>query len=404
MTTNLIGMAAIVRAAYERRDLTGLLAALKQRALTDPLDTPAFLDLSTVLEVCGQHEKSIELQGIALSHQRLFQTINGSGGGLCVLLIKTAGNLMANTPVEFLLESSDTRLLSLYVDAELDSFPSLPEHDVAILAIGELQANSPVLELLERWQALWPKPILNNAPQRIEKFARERLAAEFVGSRHVMVPETFSVELAMLRELAIGRRTLNETLPGVVFPIIARPFGAHAGHGTQKIEGTEQISDYLRHNVAVRFTITPFIDYASSDGYYRKQRIVFIDGRPFASHMAVSEHWMVHYLNAKMESCATRREQEAVWMEHFDSDFAARHTLAFGEIIERIGLDYFGIDCGELTDGRLILFEADNAMIVHAMDPPDLFPYKMPAMRKLFDAFEGALQRHATRGTTAHNS
>ena len=62
-----------------------------------------------------------------------------------------------------------------------------------------------------------------------------------------------------------------------------------------------------------------------------------------------------------------------------------------------MGLDYFGIDCGETPEGELLIFEADVAMIVHAMDPPDLFPYKGPQMRKVFDAFRAMLEKAAER-------
>ena len=48
-------------------------------------------------------------------------------------------------------------------------------------------------------------------------------------------------------------------------------------------------------------------------------------------------------------------------------------------------------------DGRLLLFEADVALIVHAMDPPDLYPYKVPAMAKLFAAFRDMLGRTSRR-------
>ena len=71
--------------------------------------------------------------------------------------------------------------------------------------------------------------------------------------------------------------------------------------------------------------------------------------------------------------------------------FAARHAGAFAKLKEAIGLDYFGIDCGETRDGRLLVFEADVAMIVHDMDSENIFPYKKPAMRKLFKAFRKAL-------------
>ena len=42
-----------------------------------------------------------------------------------------------------------------------------------------------------------------------------------------------------------------------------------------------------------------------------------------------------------------RRSAEAVWMADFDQDFAHRHATAFATLYDRIGLDYFGIDCAE---------------------------------------------------------
>lgn len=43
----------------------------------------------------------------------------------------------------------------------------------------------------------------------------------------------------------------------------------------------------------------------------------------------------------------------------------------------------------------MLLFEADTAMIVHSMDPSDLFPYKAPQMRRVFRAFRSMLRTHA---------
>ena len=55
-------------------------------------------------------------------------------------------------------------------------------------------------------------------------------------------------------------------------------------------------------------------------------------------------------------------------------------------------LPYLGIDCAEMPNGELLIFEADNAMIVHAMDPEEMFPYKKAAMQKVFDAFRAMLE------------
>jgi hypothetical protein len=194
-----------------------------------------------------------------------------------------------------------------------------------------------------------------------------------------------------LEKLAANLVEIPSLLPGQTYPIIVRPLGTHAGHGMEKISSEAELSGYLSRRQETQYFITPFIDYSGPDGKYRKQRIAFINGKAFASHFATSEHWMVHYLSAGMAEHADRRAEEAAWMESFDADFATRHAKAFDALHRRLGLDYFAIDCGELADGRLLLFEADVAMIVHAMDSATTFPYKKQAMRKLFDAFERAL-------------
>jgi hypothetical protein len=111
--------------------------------------------------------------------------------------------------------------------------------------------------------------------------------------------------------------------------------------------------------------------------------------------MAVADQWMIYYLNANMKESAAKRAEEAQFMAGFDDDFAQRHRAALTEIAQRIGLDYFGIDCAESADGKLLLFEADIAMIVHAMDDPAIFPYKVPQMRKVFDAFGAMLRQRS---------
>jgi hypothetical protein len=41
------------------------------------------------------------------------------------------------------------------------------------------------------------------------------------------------------------------------------------------------------------------------------------------------------------------------------------------------------------------VFETGTNMVVHGMDPVDLFPYKPPQMEKVFGAFRAMLQDRA---------
>jgi hypothetical protein len=102
---------------------------------------------------------------------------------------------------------------------------------------------------------------------------------------------------------------------------------------------------------------------------------------------------MIHYLNAGMAESADKRAEEARFMATFEAGFATRHRYAFSEINRRMALDYIGIDCAELPTGDLLIFEVDTGMIVHGMDPVDIYPYKQPTMNKVFRAFRELLAK-----------
>jgi hypothetical protein len=111
--------------------------------------------------------------------------------------------------------------------------------------------------------------------------------------------------------------------------------------------------------------------------------------------MAIAEQWMIYYLNAGMGESAAKQAEEERFMTAFSSEFARRHKSALAALAERIGLDYFGIDCAQTGDGKLLLFEADIAMIVHLMDSSTIYPYKVPQMRSVFAAFCAMLKERA---------
>ena len=100
-------------------------------------------------------------------------------------------------------------------------------------------------------------------------------------------------------------------------------------------------------------------------------------------------------MNAGMDQTEWKRAEEAEFMLDFDKGFGRRFRRRLAAIAERVQLDYFGIDCAIDRQGNLVIFEADNAMIVHDMDPDDLYPYKRPAITKLFRAFEQLLYDRA---------
>jgi hypothetical protein len=365
------------------------------RATATPADVGAMLDLSTILQLVGQREEGLALQADALARQRRFRRVIGTGKGPHLLALLAAGDLMASTPVEFLLSGWNGVLDLLFVTAGETATIAIPDHDIAILAVGESDANATILTALQSGMAHWPKPMLNASPAAIRALGRDQAPARLAGCAAIDAPPTVRLSRAGLEVLAAGYADLSAILPGRRLPILLRPVDSHAGAGLEKLDALADIAGYLEGQAGETFYLTPFVDYASRDGRFRKLRVALIEGRPFIAHMAISEHWMVHYLNAGMDADAGKRAEEAAMMAAFDTGFALRHARAFVAIHAAFGLDYLAVDCAEDSEGRLLLFEADTAMIVHDMDPPDLYPYKAAVTAKLFAAFQAMIAARA---------
>lgn len=391
----LIGLAALMRMAYSGVDLAPLGAQLIARAELDPNDVNALMDLSTVLQLRGNRETALDVQAQALAIQQLFHPPTAGGQAhdqarLRLLAIMGPGDLMSNSPLEFLLEDANVALDLLYVAPGLPLPPSLPDHDVLFVAIAQSDKNLPLLKDIASAIKSWPRPVLN-MPGRIALLSRDGACAMLKSVPEVVIPVTARISRQVLEKIGAEALSVTAVLEDGDFPVIVRPVDSHAGQGLDKIEHPAALADYLKKTRNSEFYVARFVDYRSPDRQFRKYRIVLIDGRPFVSHMAISGHWMIHYLNAGMADSAEKRDEEAHFMADFDTGFARRHEQAFRAINERAGLDYLGIDCGETADGKLLIFEIDSCMIVHAIDPIDIFPYKQPQMQKVFSAFREML-------------
>ena len=273
---------------------------------------------------------------------------------------------------------------------------TLPDHDVAIVVAPDGDAAQASMQIIAQLVAAWPRPVLN-LPAAIGLLDRDRLYQSLHGIADLEIPQTARAGRAQLEQLAVGTLGLDTLLEDGGFPIIIRPIGSHAGFGLEKITDRDGLATYLAERTEIDFFISRYVDYAGPDGKFRKYRIVIVDGKPYACHMAIADEWKVWYLNADMALSVRHRLEEAMFMEMFDRDFGLLHAAALAELSARIGLDYVAIDCAETRTGSLLLFEADNTAIVHDMDPPSVYPYKSPQMQKIFKAVQAMLYRRAGR-------
>lgn len=400
--TPIIGLAAIARMGFVGADLQSLWRSLVKRATADFNDVGALLDLSIVELIAGRRDNRLAFQAQALAAQRLYRLVPAveTAKPLRLLAFMAAGDFMANTPVEFLLEGSSVRLDILYVAAGQALPAFIPEHDVAFIAIAESEENQVLLGEMRDIAAAWPVPIIN-AADRIARLTRDGAYQLLHDAPGLVMPPNLRLRRAQLQEIAGHGRTLDTIMPRCTFPIIARPIGSHGGEGLQRLVGPGELKTYLEARTEAEFYVAPFVDYRSGDRLYRKYRVVLINGRAYGCHLAISQHWMVHYLNADMHDNPANRAEESGFLTQFDTDFKLRHAVALAAIAKRTGLDYVLIDCAETADGQLLVFEIGTAMIVHSMDSAEVFPYKKAAMAKVFAAFINMLRSKAESASRA---
>lgn len=194
-----------------------------------------------------------------------------------------------------------------------------------------------------------------NHPEAILKSGRADVALALSELPGIQVPRT-------IRVLTRSARDLLETISGadLRWPLIVRIAGAHGGLGTVRIERASDVEDAL-----VRIPwggrplyVTEYVDFRDTDGKYRKLRICVVGNQILARHRVTSGQWLVHSVEREKDAL----EEEIAFLDGFDSAILPTIKERVLAIADRLGLDYFGIDCSLRPDGILLLFEANAAM------------------------------------------
>jgi hypothetical protein len=389
-----VGVARLAKMSFDGVNLRPLWHELMEQTTDDASGAGVGLDLSIIAQLLGDKATGLAIQDEVLGYQRLYRSpCSAARPRLRLLALAAATDIGGNTPVEFLLEGSEIELVTLYV-VPGTPLPPIPEHDVAMVVVCDSFETRATLAEIERLVAQWPRPLIN-LPRRLAALDRDRLYPLVKDVPGLAIPMTARVKRVELAALAQGRLALNDLLSDGVYPLVVRPVDSHAGFGLDKVDDHLALLAYLAQRPEENFFVSRFVDYSDEDGLFRKYRVVAVDGKTYACHMAIADQWKIWYLNTDMTTNPALRAEEAAFMTKFDDDFGRRHGAALREMFARVGLDYLTVDCAETRQGQLLVFEADSAAIVHNMDPPQIFPYKPPQMHKIFAAFQEMIVRCA---------
>lgn len=370
---------------YESADLAGAIAEHRV-ALTTEENVASHIALYELLQMTGAREDALTHQLAALRVQRLFSHY-AANPQRTVLCLCAPGDWQANIPVDFLFDREATTVHKLYlVDEQHTVSDAVPTYDVVWNTIAESPEAVPYLAFANHFMHAQDKPTLNT-PANVIGTARPLLGTTLANAGAHVAPVSI-----------VDRDTLRSAALPFAFPMIARPLGSHAGHGLERLGSADACLTYTVQHPAERYFVSPFIDYASPDGYFRKYRLVYVDGIPYPVHLAISPNWMIHYYNAPMAEHQWMRDEEAAFLEDPRGAFDPARFCTLVQIGKAVGLEYFGIDCSIDADGNVLVFEADAAMLVHTSDPGDLYPYKQKFVPRIYRAVERMIDQRKSAG------
>ena len=201
-------------------------------------------------------------------------------------------------------------------------------------------------------------PVINH-PSKILQTTRDNVYRMLHDIPGLTVPETIRFTPRSPEDVftEIDRADL-------ALPVIIRLAGKHGGESSILITGRNDIDKlHVYPFDGSDFYLTEFVDYVSDDGYYRKYRIVVVDGEPLYRHHLIDRQWMIHASSKQfMDENSFLMEESRARHEAFNRQTLPIIRSAIDEITRRLQLQYYGIDCNIDGQGNILIFEVNANM------------------------------------------
>jgi len=294
-----------------------------------------------------------------------------------------------NTPTEYLFQDAffDTDTLSLLAERQYDAAALGQNIQLVVNLISDADQTEALLPAAADLVDRLGLPTVNH-PRKVQETTRDAVA--------VLLRDIPGCRVPMALRLKAGADRSEEALKAMLpfaSTVLARPVGTHGGDDFEKIENLAALSSFLAQRAEHDHYLIEYIDYVSADGLFRKYRFIFVDDQILPYHLCIGHDWKLHHINTDMAHQPWMQNEEAAFLNESAAVFGPVQMRALQAIRERVGLDYFGIDCGLDALGNVVVFEVNASMLVHARN--EGFLYKTPAVERIKFAYDAMLRKLA---------
>jgi tetratricopeptide (TPR) repeat protein len=355
----------------------------------DPTLQKALQGLSHVYTGLGDEAKAAEFREQGFREQAVIAwPYRGTGKALPVLILGSAFG--GNVPINHILDKhtfQSTVILTEYFDPATP----LPPHKLIINFIGDADLSRKGLDAAEALLARCSSPIINH-PALVRPTGRQINARRLGVLPGVKTPRT----VLLSRQDLMARTTENLFLEhGIGFPILLRSPGFHTGQYFVRVDEPELLRPTVANLPGEDLLVMQYLDSRNPQGDSHKFRVMFVDGKLYPMHLAISKNWKVHYFSADMEIESEYRTLEARFLEDMTSLLGEKTIAALENIRMVLGLDYGGMDFAIGQDGNILLFEANATMLVRLPENNEKWEYRRAATSRILDAVKTMILNRA---------
>lgn len=267
-----------------------------------------------------------------------------------------------NVNILSLLKSEQLEIVTIYFGGMKGDTVKVPPPDVVFNAICDCDANKKSLNIAARAVETFHVPILNH-PRCVMRTARDQIYQQLCDIQDLKAPKTIRMQPESITQV----QSLIHA-GGLEYPVIFREAGRHGGMNMVLLRDPRDTDPLHRFALDGRdYYALEFVDFRSPDGLFRKYRFLIIDGKPYPRHMIASDEWNIHARDRArrmLKDPALRKEEES-----FFGTYAEKSHERFRKVYEKLGLDFFGVDCTFDGDGGLIIFEVNSCFRVRDSEP-----------------------------------
>ena len=295
----------------------------------------------------------------------------------------------ANTPIDYLTGRSayETHILLLFAEARYDVELIRRSGQILVNLISDADQAGDLLPVAAKLVDRIGLPVINH-PDRVGATTREAVAARLAPLDGCRVPRTLR-----WRATDDGSPDGLEAGLDLTFPLLARPVGTHGGDEFEKVGDAAALAAFIARHPGTDHYLIEYVDYASTDGYFRKVRFFFVGEAILPYHLAIGRDWKVHHATTDMTDHGWMRDEEEAFLDDPARMFTTHNTASLRAIRATMALDFLGIDCALDRNGDVVVFEVNTSMLLHGCN--EAFAYKTPHVRAIKRAFDALLAERA---------